>query len=136
MGLGGEKSRLPDFQLSQLNQHPMRKKIYIELEAELLDNPDESVNVLSFSFLAFNPRYSQIIIWARFSCLMISFCATCVFANALRKLYFEDWNIEQKWTAVLSLSLLFLNNPTFPLQFLVRCWWISYADQLRPGSKY
>lgn len=122
---------VPILHLDKITTH----QFYLELSAELFpnedgDDDDEVITVTSFEFVAFNPVYSQIIIWTRFVCLMISFAVTCVYANALRQLYFDDWTLEQKWTAALALSLLFLNNPTFPLQFLVRCWWVSYADQL------
>ena len=118
---------VPILHLDKITTH----QFYLELSAELPVNEDgDEIIVTSFEFVAFNPLYSQIIIWTRFVCLMISFAVTCVYANALRQLYFDDWTLEQKWTAALALSLLFLNNPTFPLQFLVRCWWVSYADQL------
>ena len=107
----------------------------MEISGVLLDEENSeyenlALKISSFNFIAYNPLYSQIIIWTRFCCLLISFAVCCFYANSLRRFHFEEWTVEQKWTAALSLSLLFMNNPTFPLQFLVRCWWISYADQL------
>lgn len=75
-----------------------------------------------FTFNSYNPSFTKLELWFRFMFLFINFIVIIVYTNSLKKFSLRDWTIEQKWMFILLRSLLFFNNPLFPLNVLVDSW--------------
>lgn len=83
-----------------------------------------------FQFSTFNPDFVKLMVWVRFFLLVMSFLASCFFANSLRRFHVNDWLVEQKWVAFTLPILLLFNDPLFPLIFLLENWTLALVDQL------
>ncbi|CAG0886472.1 unnamed protein product [Darwinula stevensoni] len=90
----------------------------IPLQPNLLRSFDIDKIFSSLQFKCYNPSFSQLELWFRLVFLVLAFLFACWFVHKMRRFYFQDWALEQKWMALL-LPLLFLyNDPTFSLVFL------------------
>lgn len=87
-----------------------------------LETMNYNVKDVDFVFTTYNSSFTQLEIWFRFTFLVVTFIATCLFAHSLRKFSIHNWAIEQKWMTILLPLLLLYNNPIFPLVFLVNSW--------------
>lgn len=75
-----------------------------------------------FTFNSYNPSFTKLELWFRFTFLFVNFIVIIVYTNSLKKFSLRDWTIEQKWMFILLRSLIFFNNPLFPLNVLVDSW--------------
>ncbi|CAF0711290.1 unnamed protein product [Brachionus calyciflorus] len=89
-------------------------------------NLDDLANIniknIVFTLKTYSPSFTKLELWYRFVLLIISFFVLIFYTNSLKKFSLRDWSIEQKWIFILLRSLLFFNNPLFPLSVLVDSW--------------
>ncbi|XP_076818334.1 transmembrane protein 181-like isoform X2 [Clavelina lepadiformis] len=95
-----------------------------------LDTSNYPIDDVSFDIKSYNPVFTQIEIWFRFSFLVATFLVTCIFAHFLRHYHLRNWTIEQKWLSILLPLLLLYNDPIFPLSFLVNSWIPGMVDAI------
>lgn len=93
-----------------------------------------NIKNIVFYFKSYNTSFTKLEIWMRFTFIVFTFFATCLFAHSLRRFTLRDWSIEQKWMAVLLPLLLLYNDPIFPLTFLVDSWVPGMLDGLFQAS--
>lgn len=86
------------------------------------DSKSYQIKDYTFTFNSFNPSFTKFELWFRFMFLAITFFVLILYTNSLQKFSLRDWSIEQKWVYILLRSLLFFNNPFFPLIVLVDSW--------------
>lgn len=83
-----------------------------------------------FTFNSYNPSFTRLELWFRFFFLICNFIVIIIYTKSLKKFSVRDWSIEQKWMFILLRSLLFFNNPLFPLNVLVDSWIPHVLDAL------
>jgi len=75
----------------------------------------DSVKDITFTWATYNPSFTELEIVFRFLFLVITFAVLGYFLSSLRKYPINDWSMEQRWSSLLLLLLIFYNNPFFPL---------------------
>lgn len=80
------------------------------------------------TFNSHNPSFTKFELWYRFFFLFCTFVVTIIYTRSLKKFSLRDWSIEQKWMFILLRSLLFFNNPLFPLCVIVSGWFPHILD--------
>lgn len=75
-----------------------------------------------FTFNSYNPSFTKLELCVRFIYLFCTFLVIIAYERSLNKFSIRDWSIEQKWMFILLRSLLFFNNPLFPLCVLLDSW--------------
>lgn len=88
----------------------------------LEDSKSFEIKDFIFTFNSFSPSFTKFELWVRFVFLAITFAVLILYTKSLQKFSLRDWSIEQKWLFILLRSLLFFNNPLFPLIVLVDSW--------------
>lgn len=81
-----------------------------------------SVKDFEFTFNSYNPSFTQLELCYRFFFLFLTLIVTVSYTRSLKKFSIRDWSIEQKWIFILLRSMLFFNNPLFPLCVIVDSW--------------
>lgn len=71
-----------------------------------------------FYFKTYNPGFTQLELYFRFTFVITCFFAVLWFLYSLRHYHRDDWTLEQRWVLILMVSLMFANEPTYPLRLL------------------
>jgi hypothetical protein len=82
----------------------------------------------------YNSKFTLFALWFRFVFLFITFVFIVIFAIKLRGFDWKDWNVEQRWVAVLLFGLLGYNNPFFALTIMVQGWFPVFLDTVLLAS--
>lgn len=108
-----------------VKQYSVELKIY-----GLNDIAGLQIKDYSFTFNSYNPSFTKLELCVRFGFLFTTFVVIIMYTKSLKKFSVRDWSIEQKWMFILLRSLLFFNNPLFPLCVLVDSWLPHVWDAL------
>ncbi|XP_017776659.1 PREDICTED: transmembrane protein 181 [Nicrophorus vespilloides] len=83
---------------------------------------------ITFYFVTYNPAFTQIEVWFRLIFLLSSFVIFVWYTHVMKKYEVCFWSIEQSWINVLLPTLLFYNNPSFPMMLLANSWLPGVMD--------
>ncbi|KAJ6225130.1 hypothetical protein RDWZM_003675 [Blomia tropicalis] len=77
------------------------------------------IDDILFEFRSINDSFTNLSIWVRFIFLLITFGVMYFYMQNLYRFQIIDWSLEQQWTAIQLILLVFSNNPFYPIQFLL-----------------
>ncbi|RNA21546.1 transmembrane protein -like [Brachionus plicatilis] len=99
------------------------EKYHLKLKFLSIDDLENfNIENFLFKFNSYDPSFTKLELWYRFSFLFITLIVLILYNNSLKKYSLRDWSIEQKWIFILLRSLIFFNNPLLPLIVLVDSW--------------
>ncbi|CAF4414936.1 unnamed protein product [Rotaria sp. Silwood2] len=78
----------------------------------------------------FNPKYIQFELIFRFIILICSITVTWLFIKSIHQFSILDWSLEQKWTVLLLIFLVFYNDPFYLLIILSDYLFLSILDKI------
>jgi len=110
-------------------QYTVELKLY-----NLNELTDLEIKDFVFTFSSYNPSFTKLELCFRFFFIFVTFIVILLYTRSLKKFSVRDWTLEQKWTFILLRSLLFFNNPLFPLCVLVDSWVPQVLDALFQSS--
>eukprot|EP01095_Lingulamoeba_sp_RSL-Kostka_P008948 TRINITY_DN3054_c0_g4_i1.p1 TRINITY_DN3054_c0_g4~~TRINITY_DN3054_c0_g4_i1.p1 ORF type:complete len:477 (+),score=119.67 TRINITY_DN3054_c0_g4_i1:50-1480(+) len=104
---------------------------YYQVEISLPDdnNPGKQyIGDVGFQYSWYSESYVEEELSIRVIFLLLTTVSIFIFWARMRTVELQDWFIEQKFLAVLLLTLVALNNPFYPFEFLVSGWFFPTLD--------
>lgn len=108
---------------------------YYEVVVSLPDDDDNEkakalVGDVAFEFSWYNVSFIEEQLMMRVSFLVVSTAVIFAFWFRMRNVELYKWTIEQRCIGFLLLTLILLNNPLYPVEYLVSGWFFPALDAL------
>ncbi|THD18265.1 Transmembrane protein [Fasciola hepatica] len=88
------------------------------------------IDDVAFVFRYYNSQFTYMELTSRFVFFILTELIAILFLGSLRHFALRDWTIEQRCTVLLLPTLLFYNNPLYPLRFFTNSWIPQFMDYL------
>ncbi|VDL59422.1 unnamed protein product [Hymenolepis diminuta] len=98
--------------------------------------PNFAIKEIEFITQTRNPTFSYFEMFSRVGAFLAAFGLFFIFFTSMNAFGWEHWTVEQKWTSMILLLLLFYYDPFHPLMYLLPGWIPGALDSFLAISFY